>query len=166
MRIAPLARTLAASAMMAGMLGCGPDPTLGTPPTVCSTHAVNAGKSTEMEPGGTCISCHATYDGPSFVLAGSVMNALNDDTNCAGVPSVTVAITGADSTRVELVSNTNGNFSLERWPGTNLFPYTAEVIRDGVTSKMIAPRQAGENDCNSCHWSVGLNAAPGRIIPP
>ena len=119
-----------------------------------------------MEPGGTCINCHATYDGPSFALAGSVMNALHDDTNCAGVASVTVAITGGDGMRVEMVSNASGNFWLDRWPGTNLYPYTAEVIRDGVTSKMLAPRQAGENDCNSCHFSVGLSAAPGRIIVP
>lgn len=101
---------------------------------------------------------------PKDVLAGSVMNALHDDTNCAGVSGVTVAITGADGTRVELVSNANGNFSLERWPGTNLYPYTAEIIRDGVTSKMMTPRQAGENDCNSCHGAIGLNAALGRII--
>ena len=166
MRIAPLALTLAASATMAGMLGCGPDPTLGVPPAVCSTHAVNAGESAVMEPGGTCISCHAAYSGPPFVLAGSVMTALHDDTNCSGVASVTVAITCSDGMRVELLSNANGNFSLDRWPGTNLFPYTAEVIRDGVTSKMLAPRQAGENDCNSCHGPVGLNAAPGRIIAP
>jgi len=119
-----------------------------------------------MEPGGTCINCHATYDGPSFALAGSVMNALHDDTNCAGVAGVTVAITGGDGMRVEMVSNASGNFRLDRWPGTNLYPYTAEVIRDGVTSKMMAPRQAGENDCNSCHFSVGLNDAPGRIIVP
>jgi len=166
MRIVALAVTLAVFAVMAGLLGCGPEPTLGVPPTVCSTHAVNAGESPEMEPGGTCINCHATYDGPSFALAGSVMNALHDDTNCAGVPAVTVAITGGDGMRVELVSNTSGNFWLDRWPGTNLYPYTAEVIRDGVTSKMMAPRQPGENDCNSCHFSVGRSDAPGRIIVP
>jgi hypothetical protein len=119
-----------------------------------------------MEPGGTCINCHGTYDGPSFALAGSVMNALHDDTNCAGVAGVTVAITGGDGMRVEMVSNASGNFRLDWWPGTNLYPYTAEVIRDGVTSKMMAPRQPGENDCNSCHFSVGINDAPGRIIVP
>ena len=119
-----------------------------------------------MEPGGTCISCHATSDGPSFALAGSVMNALHDDTNCAGVAGVTVAIAGADGTRVELVSNANGNFSLGRWPETNLYPYTAEITRDSVTGKMMTARQAGKNDCNSCHGSVGLNAALGRIIAP
>ena len=166
MRIAQRAFVLAASAALAAVSGCGPEPTLGVPPAVCSTHAVNAGESEEMEPGGTCINCHATYDGPSFALAGSVMNALHDDTNCAGVAGVTVAITGGDGMRVEMVSNASGNFRLDRWPGTNLYPYTAEVIRDGVTSKMMAPRQPGENDCNSCHFSVGINDAPGRIIVP
>jgi hypothetical protein len=94
------------------------------------------------------------------------MGALHDDTNCAGVADVTVAVTGADGMRVELLSNANGNFSLARWPGTNLYPYTAEVTRDGVTTKMLAQRQAGENDCNACHGSVGASAAPGRIIAP
>ena len=94
------------------------------------------------------------------------MNALHDDTNCAGVANVTVAITGGDGMRVEMVSNANGNFWLDHWPGTNLYPYTAEVIRDGVTKTMVEPRQAGENDCNSCHFSVGLNAAPGRLTAP
>jgi len=39
----------------------------------------------------------------------TVMSALHDDTNGAGVADVTVAITGADGMRVELVSNANGN---------------------------------------------------------
>jgi hypothetical protein len=166
MHIARWAHAVAASAVIVGMLGCGSEPNLGVPPDVCSTHAVNAGKSDLMEPGGACISCHANNDGPSFALAGSVMNALRDDTNCAGVAGATVAITGADGTRVELVSNANGNFSLDRWPGMNLYPYTAEITHDGVTSKMMTARQAGENDCNACHGATGLNAAPGRIIMP
>jgi hypothetical protein len=154
----------AVAAMIAG-LGCS-EPTLGVAPQVCSTEAVNAGESELMEPGGTCISCHASYDGPSFAIAGTVMNALHDDTNCAGVVNVTVAITGADGMRVELTSNANGNFKLDRWPGTTLFPYTAEVSRNGTSSKMLMPRQSGENDCNACHAATGLNAAPGRIVPP
>ena len=119
-----------------------------------------------MEPGGTCIGCHASYDGPSFALAGTVMQASHDDTNCAGVASVTVAITGADGMRVELVSNDSGNFKLDRWPGTNLFPYTAEVSRNGVVGKMLTPRQQGQGDCNACHTALGANSAPGRIVAP
>jgi hypothetical protein len=164
MRIVALSPTLAA-AMVVGALGCS-KPDLGLPPQVCSTQAVNAGESELMEPGGACINCHSTYEGPSFVIAGTVMNAQHDDTNCAGVADVTVAITGADGIRAELVTNANGNFQLERWPGTNLFPYTAQVTRGGVVSKMLTARTPGENDCNSCHGAVGLNAAPGRIVAP
>ena len=153
------------SAIIAGALGCS-EPDLGVPPQVCSTEAVDVGESELMEPVGTCIQCHSSYDGPSFALAGTVMNALHDDTNCVGVANVTVAITGADGVRAELVTNASGNFKLERWPGTNLFPYTAEVTRAGVISKMLTPRQSGENDCNACHTAAGLNAAPGRIVMP
>ena len=157
--------TLAVGALVAAAFGCS-QPTLGVPPQVCSTQAVNAGESDLMEPGGGCINCHSSYEGPSFTIAGTVMNALHDDTNCAGVPNVTIAITGADGMRVELVSNANGNFKLDHWPGTSLFPYTAEVSRGGAASKMLTPRQPGENDCNSCHAATGVNAAPGRIVAP
>jgi hypothetical protein len=158
-------RRLAVGAVIAGALACS-EPDLGVAPQVCSTEAVSAGESELMEPGGTCIHCHASYDGPSFAIAGTVMNALHDDTNCAGVANVTVAITGADGMRVELVTNDNGNFRLDHWPGTSLYPYTAEVSRDGVVGKMLTPRQSGENDCNSCHTPAGLSAAPGRIVAP
>ena len=158
-------RRSAVGAIIAGALGCS-KPDLGVPPQVCSTEAVNAGESELMEPGGTCIQCHSSYEGPSFAIAGTVMNALHDDTNCAGVANVTVAITGADGMRVELVTNGNGNFKLDHWPGTNLFPYTAEVSRNGVAGKMLTQRQQGENDCNSCHTPAGFSAAPGRIVAP
>src|SRR4051812_29572474 len=165
MHIVALSRTLAAGAIVVGALGCS-KPDLGIPPQVCSTQAVSAGESELMEPGGSCIQCHSSYEGPSFVVAGTVMNAPHDDTNCAGVADVTVAITGADGIRAELATNASGNFKIEHWPGTNLFPYTAEVMRRGVSSKMLTPRQPGQNDCNSCHTAVGLNAAPGRIVAP
>jgi hypothetical protein len=160
-----LSRALATGAIIIGAVGCS-EPDLGVPPRACSTDAVNAGESELMEPGGTCINCHSSYEGPSFAIAGTVMNALHDDTNCAGVADVTVAITGADGMRVELSSNANGNFKLDHWPGTNLFPYTAEISRAGASSKMLTPRQAGENDCNGCHTASGLKAAPGRIVAP
>jgi hypothetical protein len=150
---------------IAGSFGCS-QPDLGVPPQVCSTEAVNAGESELMEPGGTCIGCHASADGPTFAIAGTVMSALHDDTNCSGVANVTVAITGADGMRVEIASNANGNFFLERWPGTKLFPYMAEVSRGGVAGKMLTPRQQGEGDCNSCHSATGASAAPGRIVAP
>src|SRR4029078_7464533 len=109
MQLPSVSGILAAAAMGVVSLGCA-QPDLGVPPQVCSTQAVNAGKSDLMEPGGACIDCHTTYDGPSFAIAGTVMSALHDDTNCGGVANATVAITGADGMRVELVSNANGNF--------------------------------------------------------
>jgi hypothetical protein len=39
-------------------------------------------------------------------------------------------------------------------------------MRAGVSSKMLTPRQQGENDCNACHTAAGLNPAPGRIVMP
>jgi len=81
---------------------------LGVPPGICSTHAVSVGESPQMEPGGDCISCHASGEGPSFLFAGTVMAALNDDTNCSGVAGVTVRITGADGNKIELLSNGTG----------------------------------------------------------
>jgi len=159
-------RTLfAAAVVIVCSLGCS-KPDLGVPPQVCSTEAVNVGESELMEPGGTCINCHSSYEGPSFAVAGTVMGALHDDTNCAGITDVTVAITGADGRRIELVSNANGNFNLDRWPGTNLFPYTAEVSRGGVVAKMLTAQQEGQGDCNACHTAGGVNAAPGRIVAP
>jgi len=154
-----------AGVVIIGSLGCS-RPDLGVPPQVCSTQAVNAGESELMEPGGACINCHATYEGPSFALAGTVMSALHDDTNCGGVADVTVAITGDDGMRVELVSNANGNFRLDHWPGTKLFPYKAEVSRGGVVGKMLTPREQGQGDCNACHTAAGASAAPGRIVAP
>ena len=98
--------------LLAVMGGCRND--LGIPPKVCSTQAVGASTSPQMEPGGDCIGCHASGDGPRFVIAGTVMNALHDDTNCAGVAGVTVRVTGADGLSVEMVTNGVGNFYLGR----------------------------------------------------
>jgi hypothetical protein len=118
-----------------------------------------------MEPGGDCIGCHASGDGPQFAIAGTVMNALRDDTNCAGVPGVTVRITGADGQSVEMVTNEVGNFYLGS-PAAITFPYTAEISRGGVTVPMLTPRASGETDCAGCHTAAGTSLAPGRIVAP
>ena len=64
--------------------------------------------------------------------------------------------------RIELVTNGNGNFRLDHLAGHEPVPYSAEVSRNGVVSKMLSTRARGENDCNSCHTPTGLSAAPGR----
>jgi hypothetical protein len=143
--------------------GCRND--LGIPPKVCSTQAVGASTSPQMEPGGDCIGCHASGEGPGFVIAGTVMNALHDDTNCAGVAGVTVRVTGADGLFVEMVTNEVGNFYLGP-PTAIAFPYTAEVSRGGVTVPMLTPRASGETDCAGCHTAAGTSLAPGRIVAP
>jgi mono/diheme cytochrome c family protein len=144
--------------------GCRAD--LNVPPQVCSTQAVSSSPSERMEPGGDCIGCHASGEGPGFVIAGTVMNALDDDTNCAGVAGVTVRIKGADGAQIELVTNEVGNFYLRPPAGTLAFPFSAEVSRNGVTVPMLTSRSAAETNCASCHTAVGARAAPGRIVAP
>jgi hypothetical protein len=158
---------LAAVILAAGLgLGCGVDG-IGIAPTTCSTKTSPlASEGPLMEPGGDCIGCHSSGEGPRFTLAGTVMSANNDDTNCTGVNQVTVRVTGADGHVIEMATNQVGNFYSEVRASTLVFPYTAEVTRNGVTTKMLTPRSAGETSCNSCHTPTGANGAPGRIIAP
>ena len=144
--------------------GCRAD--LNVPPQVCSTQAVSEPPSPRMEPGGDCIGCHASGEGPGFVIAGTVMNALHDDTNCGGVAGVTVRITGADGQKIEMVTNEVGNFYLQPPVGTLTFPFTAEVSRNGVTVPMLTSRSSSETNCATCHTAAGARAAPGRILAP
>ncbi len=143
------------------------DRTLGIPPKQCSSgNAVAAQESAWMEPGGDCIGCHASGEGPSFLVAGTVMGALPDDTNCAGVAGVTVRLTGADGNLIELTTNESGNFFSRLSNAALVFPYHAEISRNGVTIQMASPRTATETSCNACHTPSGANGAPGRIVAP
>jgi hypothetical protein len=158
-----LGRALSVAVVLAGALSACEAP-LGVPPAVCSTTAVNAGRSAEMEPGGDCIGCHSSGDGPSFLVAGSVMNALHDDTNCNGVAGVTVRLTGADGKQMELVTNGTGNFFSQAKASALVLPFKAEVVRGGKTAAMLTAQTS--TDCGSCHTAAGANMAPGRIVPP
>jgi hypothetical protein len=153
---------LVAAVLSAGLGAC--EAPLGVPPAVCSTMAVNAGRSAEMEPGGDCIGCHSSGDGPSFQVAGTVMNALHDDTNCNGVAGVTVRLTGNDGKQLELVTNATGNFFSQMKASALVLPFKAEVVRGGKTAAMLTSQT--NTDCDSCHTAAGANLAPGRIIPP
>jgi len=119
-----------------------------------------------MEPGGECIGCHSSGEGPSFTVAGTVMAALRDDTNCQGLAGITVRLTGADGHQVDLQTNASGNFYLRAGQGALAFPYHAEVIHNGTSIAMVSARTQAETDCNSCHTAAGANAAPGRIVAP
>jgi hypothetical protein len=147
--------------------GCRSEDALGVPPAVCSTQAVgNVGESAMMEPGGDCIGCHSAGEGPSYTVAGTVMAAFRDDTNCTGLDAITVRLTGADGRQVDLQTNAAGNFFARLAPGLLAFPYHAEVIHGTVSVPMIAARTASETSCNTCHTAAGANGAPGRIVAP
>lgn len=151
---------------LAGLTSTSCSPTLGTPPEVCSTEAVNAGESEFMEPGGDCISCHSSYDGPTFTFAGTVMNALGDDQNCRGREGIIVRITDADGAVTEMTTNSSGNFYSKVAKSRIKFPFRAEVSRDGAVTAMLATRSETETDCASCHTATGTDGAPGRILAP
>lgn len=142
---------------------------LGVPPETCSTgNPISLRGSATMEPGGDCIDCHTRNGGeaPDFQLAGTVMAAFDDDTNCAGVAGVIVKLTGADGTVVQLVSNSSGNFYRSLYASPLVYPFHAEVTYNGVTVQMLSARNAGETSCNRCHTAQGANGAPGRIVAP
>lgn len=118
-----------------------------------------------MHPGGTCITCHAQNgEGPTFVIAGTVMAGSDDDTDCNGVDGVTVEITDANGAVTSLTTNSAGNFYLEAKDGTIAMPYTAKVKKGGKERAMTAMQSDGE--CGSCHTAEGANGAPGRILAP
>ena len=129
----------------------------------CSSSDVsNADEGETMEPGGTCISCHADEgEGPTYTIAGTVMGDYHDDQRCVGVDGATVVITGADGATVELTSNRVGNFFYQ---GKVAKPYTAKITTAQGERAMTAAQTDG--DCNSCHSAEGASSAPGRIIAP
>src|SRR5215204_5409730 len=116
MRARPLLLILAA--------GCGTAP---PDPSECSTGSTWNGGNEEsplMHPGGDCIGCHGSGEGPRYSIAGTVMGAFDDPTDCEGVDGVTVRITDADGAVHEVTTNRAGNFFLtEDVP----VPYTAEI---------------------------------------
>lgn len=139
--------------------------TAGPTPEECSTNAVWNGGDEEsplMHPGGDCIGCHDQEgEGPGYSVAGTVMGAYDEPTDCYGIEDVTVRVTDAVGEVHEAVTNAAGNFFFaEDVPG----PFTAEIERDGVVRAMLTPQTDG--NCANCHTDVGANAAPGRILVP
>jgi hypothetical protein len=150
-------------AMAAGLLeGCAsglPDP------SECATNEVWTGGDEEsalMHPGGDCIGCHDEEgEGPRYAVAGTVMGAYDDPTDCYGIEGTTIRLTDADGQIHETTSNRAGNFFFD---DDIPIPYAAEVELDGAIRTMVAEQTDG--NCASCHTEVGDNAAPGRIMAP
>lgn len=134
-------------------------------PAVCSTGSAWEGgdqESPEMHPGGNCITCHqSSGEGPSYAIAGTVMAALDDDTDCNGAEAVTVEITGADGTVLSLPTNAAGNFFSKTAVAT---PFKAVVKKGSAVRAMNTPQSDG--NCANCHTAEGTNGAPGRIQAP
>jgi mono/diheme cytochrome c family protein len=162
-------RLVTAVAALAALAACGGGGTpseLGIPPKVCSTEAVAATVGEEMEPGSDCVGCHAKGGAPALLLGGTVMAALHDDTNCRGVAGATVRITGGDGQKVELTTNTVGNFFVLAGAGAPklVTPFAAEVEVGGKTAKMLTAQS--NTNCMACHTAPGAMLAIGRIVPP
>lgn len=155
---------LGAAGALTAAAGCGQG---NASPAVCSTNSEwtqGDQESPLMHPGGTCIECHTSNgEGPKFILAGTVMAATNDDTDCNGVTGATVEIKGADGKVITLTTNAAGNFYSESMAGLST-PYTAKIIQGGKERAMTASQTVG--DCNTCHTAAGNNGAPGRILLP
>jgi hypothetical protein len=118
-----------------------------------------------MRPGGDCIACHKAEDeGPTFAIAGTVFEALDEADDCFGVGGVTVELTGSDGQVVTLSTNDAGNFFLKANKFTLTMPYTARVLVGDKERIMATPQNDG--NCASCHQTVGAEGAPGRIIAP
>jgi hypothetical protein len=132
----------------------------------CATGLRWAGGDAEsplMHPGADCIGCHSSDEGPGFVVAGTVQAAIDDPTDCYGVPGATVTITDSTGRAVSTVSNDAGNFYIaERDP--LVMPISALVELDGRQRTMTATQMTGA--CASCHTATGANGAPGRILAP
>lgn len=92
------------------------------------------------------------------------MSDYSDDDACRGVPGVTVDILDVNGqVALTMLSNGAGNFFSEGGASVAM-PYTARVTLEGRVREMATATDNG--DCNSCHTSVGLEDAPGRIVLP
>jgi len=140
-------------------------------PAHCSTDVgVYSEEGANMAPGGDCIGCHAAGEGPVYQIAGTVMKAPNDDTNCAGIGGAVVRITDATGAVVDIPTTTDGNFFYggdafrADIPSPIVMPYTAKVLLAGRERSMVQSQTSG--DCAGCHTATGQNGAPGRILAP
>jgi cytochrome c5 len=139
--------------------------------------------SANMHPGEACNACHSKLKGPNLTFAGTVYRGgIHDIDDCNGSgapPPVTVVITDKNGLTATLNVNDAGNFYLEA-PKPNggggkggggggqatgfRAPFRAKVVSGATQHAMVGSVTSG--DCNSCHTSLGINGAPGRILAP
>jgi hypothetical protein len=121
-----------------------------------------------MNPGRSCVKCHAETDDPAhaplYTVAGTVMSDVHEADDCRGVAGMTVILTDADGEDWTMTANSAGNFWLD--PEASIaMPYTARIV-DSAGRERIKQVPVSEGDCASCHSEEGKNGAPGRLLPP
>lgn len=116
-----------------------------------------------MHPGGDCIGCHSSGEGPNFLIAGTVHLAIDEPADCYGVEGATVTITDVTGQSMDLVTNAAGNFYASARSGLTM-PIHASIQYEGRIRAMGVAQSTGA--CASCHTATGAGGAPGRIIAP
>jgi len=117
-----------------------------------------------MNPGEDCILCHEQGEGPTYDVAGTVFEVIDEPNDCYGAEGATIRITGADSQAIELTSNAAGNFFHGAGGSTIVFPITATVVVSTGENRMTTEQETGA--CNDCHTDIGSRGAPGRVTVP
>jgi cytochrome c553 len=132
------------------------------PPQCTSNVFYTGGESSQMEPGGACIACHASeLEAPKYSAAGTVYATGHEPDRCDGAPTGTIEITDANGVVQALTVNSAGNFYTQ---SALAFPITAKVVTASGTRAMAGAVTTA--DCNGCHTQSGANGAPGRIALP
>lgn len=122
-------------------------------------------ESPNMHPGGDCMGCHeSSGEGPTFAIAGTVFELLDEPDECFGFEGATIEIVDAEGREFSLPTNEAGNFYLAESDGPIAMPYRASVVVDGAKRDMISMQASG--NCSTCHSASGAQGAPGRVVIP
>lgn len=135
--------------------------------SVCTsaTTWTSSDKSTKMNPGKACITCHNSFAGePILQVGGTIYPTSHEPDKCYGVQGTSVVLTDSTGRKVTLTSGATGNFTLSTNATALVFPINVKVTKNGIERAMV--QKAPHGDCNACHTENGANGAPGRILNP
>jgi hypothetical protein len=136
------------------------------PVSVCTSGVMTSTDdpaSDQMNPGMSCLECHATSNGPPFAIAGTVFPTLHEPDSCKGVMTgATVLIIDHAAKIHSLPVNASGNFLFD---DDLTLPYYAMIVDpNGNVRAMNTPQNDG--NCNGCHTEWGKKGATGRVRMP
>lgn len=156
----------------ATMTGCQADGRFeNVPESICTSGEIWAfldKDSPLMNPGRSCVQCHAETNDPThaplYTLAGTVMEAADEENDCRGAEGLTVTITDAAGVEWAMLVNSAGNFWLD--PDVVIaMPYTARVT-DAAGNVSVKQTPVNDGDCAGCHTPDLGAGFPGRIVRP